>query len=143
MPTLHPYFNFDGKAEEAFLFYESVFGTKIAMISRMNEAPGLDDLPENERNRVMHVSMPINDKTILMASDILPSKGHKYVEGTNINISITPESREQADEYFNKFAAKGTVDMPMADAFWGDYFGMVTDEFGIKWLISYNKHSPQ
>ncbi|QNL49569.1 VOC family protein [Olivibacter sp. SDN3] len=139
MTTMNPYFNFDGKTEEAFNFYKSVFGGEfLGGIHKMGDAPGTEDLPEEEKNRVMHVSLPIGGGTILMASDNCPSMGHQLTEGNNVYISLHPDSREEADRLFNELSAEGKVEMPIADAFWGDYFGSFQDKFGIHWMVNYN-----
>jgi PhnB protein len=137
MAKMNPYLNFDGKAEEAFTYYKSVFGGEfLADIYRMDGAPGSENLPDNERNRVMHIALPIDAHTTLMASDILPSAGHKLTEGNNVQLSLHPESREEADRLFNALSAGGQVEMPMEDTFWGAYFGSFTDKYGIKWMIN-------
>lgn len=137
MAKMNPYLNFDGKAEEAFTFYKSVFGGEfLGEVYRMNTAPGSENLPENERDRVMHIALPIDANTTLMASDILPSAGHVLTEGNNVQLSLHPESREEADKLFNALSAGGQVEMPMEDTFWGAYFGSFTDKFGIKWMIN-------
>ncbi|WP_409966271.1 hypothetical protein PIECOFPK_00136 [Mycovorax composti] len=138
MPKLNPYLNFDGKAEEAFNFYKSVFGGEfLGPVTRMSELPGAENLPENEKNRIVHIALPIGND-ILMASDILPSAGHKLIEGNNNYISIFPDSREEADRLFNALSEGGVVEMPMADQFWGAYYGSFTDKFGVRWMINYS-----
>lgn len=134
--TLSPYLNFDGNAEEAFRFYQSVFGGEL-IIQKMGQAPGMEHLPESEKNRTMHVSLPIGNGQYLMASDCLPSQGHVLRQGNNNYISIAPDSREEADRLFNGLSAGGTVEMPMADMFWGDYFGSFVDKFGVCWMINF------
>jgi len=135
--VLNPYLNFDGNAEEAFRFYQSVFGGEL-FIQKMNEAPGTENLPDSEKERVMHAGLPIGNGQFLMASDCLPSAGHVLQEGNNNYISITPDSREEADRLFNRLSAGGKVEMPMADMFWGDYFGSFRDKFGIYWMVNYS-----
>lgn len=134
--TLSPYLNFDGNAEEAFRFYQSVFGGEL-IIQKMGQAPGMEHLSESEKNRTMHVSLPIGNGQYLMASDCLPSQGHVLRQGNNNYISIAPDSREEADRLFNGLSAGGTVEMPMADMFWGDYFGSFVDKFGVCWMINF------
>ncbi|HLU50940.1 MAG TPA: VOC family protein [Flavobacteriaceae bacterium] len=134
--TLNPYLNFDGNAEEAFRFYQSVFGGEL-FIQKMRDAPGTENLPENEKNCVMHAGIPVGNGQFLMGSDIVPSMGHVLKPGNNNYISITTDSREEADRLFNELSAGGTVGMPMADMFWGDYFGSFVDRFGICWMISF------
>ena len=134
---LNPYLNFDGNAEEALTFYESVFGG-VRFVQRGDQAPGHDQLPENEKKRVIHVSIPLGDGQFLMASDIFPSMGHVLHVGNNNYISVAPDSRQEADRLFNGLSAGGKVEMPMADMFWGDYFGSFEDKFGVKWMINFS-----
>ena len=135
MASLNPYLNFNGKTEEAFNFYKSVFGGEFAMVQRINETPFADKMPANERNRIMHISLPIGS-TVLMGSDILESQGHKLSVGNNCHININADNRTEADKIFKGLSAGGNVTMPLADAFWGAYFGMVTDKFGVQWMVN-------
>ncbi len=137
---MHPYLNFDGKAEEAFNFYKSVFGGEFTFFAKMSDAPESDKLSVEERNRVMHVALPINEHTILMASDCVPSMGHVLKEGNNMYININAESRDDADRLFNGLSAGGTIEMPMEDMFWGDYFGSFKDRFGIQWMVNFGSY---
>ena len=137
MSTFNPYLNFDGQAEEAFNFYRSVFGGEFAALMRMTDAPGTENLPENEKNRLMHVALPLNDTTILMASDCVPSAGHVLKPGNNMYININTDSREEADRLFNGLSAGGEIEMPMEDMFWGDYFGSFKDKYQIQWMINF------
>ncbi|MFD2600342.1 VOC family protein [Sphingobacterium corticis] len=131
----NPYLNFDGKTEEAFRFYQSIFGTELSL-QFMHEVPNLP-VSDEEKNYVMHASLPINDQQQLMASDCLTSQGHVWKPGNNVSISLTPDSREDADRLYNGLSEGGTVEMPMEDAFWGDYFGSFTDKFGVQWMINF------
>jgi len=140
MRTMHPYLNFDGQAEEAFNFYKSVLGGEFIFFKKMSDAPESDKLPEDERNRVMHVALPINEHTILMASDCIPSAGHVLREGNNMYVHLAAESREDADKLFDGLSAGGTIEMPMEDMFWGDYFGSLKDKFGIQWMINFGSY---
>lgn len=133
---LNPYLNFDGNAEEAFRFYQSVFGGEL-YIQKMSEAPGTENLPEEEKDYVMHAALPIGVDQFLMASDCLKSAGHVLKPGNNSYISVSADSREEAGRLFNGLSAGGVVEMPLADMFWGDYFGSFTDKFGVCWMISY------
>src|SRR5690606_18116044 len=119
---LNPYLNFDGNAEEAFRFYHTIFGGEF-FIQKMDQAPGTENLSENEKNRAMHVAISIGENQYLMASDFLPSQGHVLTQGNNNYISITTDSRDEADRLFNGLSAGGKVEMPMEHMFWGDYFG--------------------
>ena len=135
---VNPYLNFDGRAEEAFNFYKSVFGGEFSGKMKMDEAPGGDELPQEEQNRLMHISLSIGKNTILMGSDIFPSMGQTLKEGNNLYISLHPESKEDADRLFKNLSAGGEIEMPMEDQFWGDYFGSFIDKFGIGWMINFN-----
>jgi len=140
MNTFNPYLNFDGQAEEAFNFYKSIFGGEFIFLKKIGDAPDSEQFSEEERNRVMHVALPINEHTILMASDCVPSAGHVLNSGNNIYINIAAESREEADRLFNGLSNGGTIEMPMEDQFWGDYFGSFKDKFGIQWMINFGSY---
>jgi PhnB protein len=133
---VNPYLNFNGNAEEAFQFYKSVFGGEL-FIQRMNQAPGTEGLPEQEKNLIMHVCLPIADGQMIMASDIVPSMGHTLTMGNNNYISLMPDSREETERVFNGLSAGGSIEMPLADMFWGDYFGSFKDKYGVGWMLNY------
>ncbi|MGV3704399.1 MAG: VOC family protein [Arcticibacter sp.] len=133
---LNPYLNFDGNAEEVFRFYNAVFGGEL-YIQRMGEAPGMENLTEEEKNLALHVAIPVGDGQFLMASDCIKSQGHVLTNGNNNYISVSPDSREEAERIFNGLSAGGTIEMPLADMFWGDYFGSFKDKFGTCWMINY------
>lgn len=137
MAKFSTYLNFNGQAEDAFRFYQSVFGGEF-FLQKMSDTPYGEQLPEAEKGRAMHVALRMPDGQLLMASDILESAGHKLQEGNNYYISAEVESRQSADECFQKLSQGGKVEMPMEDMFWGDYFGSLKDKFGIQWMISFN-----
>ena len=140
MITINPYLNFAGNTEEAFNFYKSVFGGDFLFVQRFKDSPGeAGKVSEDDADKLMHISLPVGNN-ILMATDALESMGHKLKPGNNFQLSIDTDSNEQADELFKKLSDGGTVFMPMADAFWGAYFGMLTDKFGIQWMVS---HTPK
>ena len=133
---LHTYLNFDGTTEEAFTFYKSAFGLENMFIQYMKDTPEADKLPAEEQNRVMHASIEVSPGHILMGTDILPSAGHTLNMGNNTFISIQTDTREEADRIFAALSEGGTVDMPLADMFWGDYFGSLEDKFGVQWMVN-------
>lgn len=141
MMKIQPYLNFDGKAEEAFNFYQSVFGGEFIAKMTMEQAPDSDKLTGDERNRIMHVSLSIGDGIVLMASDIAPSVGHKLSEGNNVYISLHPESREEAERIFRGLSEGGDIEMPLADQFWGDYYGSFSDRYGVHWMVNFSEES--
>lgn len=134
--SLNPYLNFDGNCREVFEFYRSVFGGEFSDFVTFADAPPDLPVPEAEKDRVMHVSLPVGSST-LMGSDSCSAFGPPAAVGDNISISILGESRDHCDEVFGKLSEGGTVKMPMADMFWGAYFGMWTDKYGIHWMINY------
>jgi PhnB protein len=140
MAIINPYLNFNGNTEEVFNFYRSVFGGEFVMLQRMKDVPGMDNLPEAEKDKLMHVSLPVG-KSILMGTDV-PGSMPPAVNGTSVSLCISTGSREENEAWFHALAAGGTVQMPLEDMFWGDYFGMVTDRFGIQWMLSFNPNQP-
>ncbi|WP_292008390.1 VOC family protein [Chryseobacterium sp.] len=138
MTKLNSYLNFDGKAEEAFTFYKSVFGGEfLGEVYRMGNAPGTENLSEEEKNRVMHIALPIGND-LLMGSDIVQSFGQNLTVGNNNYVSIFPDSREEAERIFKGLSEDGDIEMPLEDQFWGDYFGSFKDRYGIHWMVNYN-----
>jgi PhnB protein len=142
---IHPYLNFADKTEEAFRFYEKVLGGKLTEIHRFGSMPqegGFELTPEQKR-LVLHVGLELPDGQMIMASDMIADMGPKRVEGNNFSISVHPASRQEADRIFNALAEGGTITMPIADQFWGDYFGSLTDRFGINWMVNYSDPAAQ
>ena len=140
MITINPYLNFNGNAEEAFNFYKSVFGGEFTSLQRFKDIPEMPDgkaLSESDKEKIMHITLPMGKVNMLMASDILESFGQTKAEGNNFYISINAESREEADRLFKGLAEGGKIEMPIGDTFWGAYFGTLSDKFGIKWMFHY------
>lgn len=137
--VINPYLNFDGNAEEAFRFYQSVLGGEL-YVQKMKDAPGTENLPEEEKDYAMHVALPIGKGQFLMASDCLKSQGQVLQKGNSNYISVAPDSREEAEKIFNGLSEGGKIEMPLADMFWGDYFGSFVDKFGVCWMINYNNN---
>ena len=140
MATINAYLTFDGTCEEAFNFYKSVFGGDFPMVGKFGDMPpqeGMPPISDEVKNRIMHMSLPISAETVLMGSDTMPGI-HDHQVGNNISLSINTDSREESDRVFNGLSAGGKVSMPLADTFWGAYFGMWTDKFGINWMVNYD-----
>jgi PhnB protein len=140
MKSLNPYLNFPGNTEDAFTFYKSVFGGEFSSLQRFKDTPEADKIPADAKDKIMHVALPIGKGNVLMATDAPESMGFKLTVGNNVHISIETESKEEAEKYFAGLSNGGNVEMPLADTFWGSYFGMITDLYGIKWMISYTKN---
>ncbi len=138
MLSINPYLNFQGNTEEAFNFYKSVFGGEFVMLQRFSDTPHGATIPENERNKIMHVALPIGQNLILMGTDVLESMGQKAEPGTNFSLAIGPSSEEEAEDIFKKLSAGGQVTMPLEKTFWNAYFGMLKDKFGIHWMVNYD-----
>ncbi len=138
---MNPYLNFDGTAEEAFNFYKSVFGGEFATVMRFKDNPECGPISEDEKDKVMHIALPIDGGGMLMASDSLESFGQKLTQGNNFYISLSPESKEAADRIFAGLSEGGSVEMAMSDMFWG-YFGCFADKFGVKWMLNVGNEQP-
>lgn len=138
MIKINPYLNFAGNAEEAFSFYKSVFGGEFAMLQRFKETPEADKVPTEEQDKLMHVALPIGGN-VLMATDALESMGQKLAVGNNITLSLSVESQAEADRIFAALSPGAKIDMPLQKTFWGAYFGMLTDKFGIQWMVSFDE----
>ena len=134
--TLNTYLTFESNCREAFEFYREVFGGDLLDLTTFAEVPDMD-VPEAEKDRIMHVSLPIGD-SVLMGSDSCSAFGPPPVVGDNFSISIQGRSKEHCDELCARLSRGGTVKMPMQETFWGAYFGQWTDRFGINWMINYD-----
>ncbi len=139
MASYHPYLNFAGNAEEAFNFYKTVFGGDFSSVMRFTDMPGCTEMPlsEADKGKIAHIALPLDNGTILMATDSLESMGQKLNVGNNSYICIVPDSREDADRLFSGLSADGKVEMPMSDMPWGAYWGCFADRFGVQWMISH------
>ncbi|WP_046366981.1 VOC family protein [Flavihumibacter petaseus] len=138
MIAIHPYLNFAGNTEEAFRFYQSVFGGKFSTVSRFRDTAEASRLPHEEQDKLMHIALPVGRNTVLMATDALESMGHHLNAGNNFSLQIEAESTEEADALYRALCEGGKPTLPMMTMFWGTYFGMLTDKFGIQWMINYN-----
>ena len=134
--ALNTYLTFDDNCREAFEFYRSVFGGDFSIVMTYADAPAEMNVPESEKDRIMHVSFPVGS-SVLMGSDSCSAFGPPPNAGDNFAISIEAESREHCDEICAKLSEGGTIKMPMADMFWGAYFGCWVDRFGINWMMNY------
>lgn len=145
MTTVNVYLTFNGNCHEVFDFYKSVFGGEFSFVSRFKDIPAEVGRPESaaEGEKIMHISLPISQETMLMGSDTGGEWASQFAQGNNFSISISTDSRERADHFFSELSTGGRVTMPMDMTFWGDYFGMFTDKFGVNWMVSFNENSLQ
>jgi PhnB protein len=137
MVTINPYLNFPGNTEEVFRFYKSVFGGEFVGLTRFKDTQEGAKLHAQEKEMLMHISLPIGKGNTLMATDALESMGHKVTAGNNFSLSVETESKEEADKIFKGLSKGGKVTMPQAETFWGSYFGMLLDKYGIQWMVGY------
>jgi len=138
MTTVNAYLTFNGNCEEAFSFYKSVFAREFHFIGRYKDIPASDrvSFPPGNDEKIMHISLPVGQETILMGCDSPDASGQGLVFGNNISLSINIDNKEEANRLFNELSAGGQINMPMNQTFWGAYFGVLSDRFGINWLIN-------
>lgn len=143
MARVSTYLNFMGDTEEAFAFYRSVFGTEYAgPILRMGDLPaqpGMPELPPEVRQLIMHIELPILAGHVLMGTDMVASMGHELRVGNNVTILLEPDSRADADRLYAALSEGSTEGSPMAEMFWGAYWGTCLDRFGIRWMFSHSE----
>lgn len=139
MALINPHINFNGNAEEAFTFYKSVFGGAFAKVIRFKDIPSPGfTLDENEGNKIMHIALPIGKNNVLMGNDVPEFMGKVNEQENRSKISVSTASKEEADKLFNGLSAGGTIEVPIADSFWGSYFGMFRDKYGIEWMVDFD-----
>ncbi len=137
MATFNPYLNFPGTSEDAFKFYKSVLGGDFQTVQRFKDTPVGDKVAPKEKEKIMHIALPIGRGNTLMATDALESMGDKITPGNNFSISVEADSKEEAKKIFDGLSAGGKIESPLKDEFWGGYFGMFVDKFGIRWMVNY------
>ena len=134
------YLNFMGNTEEAFTQYKSVFGGEFSSLQRMGEipsVPGQPELPEHERDMIMHIELAILDGTVLMGTDMLESMGHRLRVGNGMTISLEPDDLAQTQALFDGLADGGSDVMPLSRMFWGAYWGTCCDRFGVRSMFNF------
>lgn len=136
MITINAYLTFNGNCLDAFANYQKIFGGDFEAKQLFKDEPG-GQHPASDANRVLHISLKVGNG-LLMGSDRASSMGSGVV-GDNVSLSINTASKKEADDVFKGLATGGNITMPMADTFWGSYFGMVNDKFGIQWLVSFSE----
>ena len=132
---LNPYLTFDGRCEEAFKFYEKVLGGKIKAMMTFEGSPAAEHTPPEWHKKIMHATLDVGGEP-LMGSDGSPKH---YSEPKGFAVSLSPTKVADAERIFNAFAEGGKVGMPLQQTFWAARFGMVTDRFGIPWMINCEK----
>jgi PhnB protein len=135
MKQLNPYLTFDGNAREAMEFYKTCFGGELAIMT-FADSPMKAQAPPGAENRVMHARLS-KGPIVLMASDALP--GMPFQQGNNFQLAISCEAPEESDRLFTALSAGGKVVMPLQETFWAERFGMLTDKFGVSWMLDLEK----
>lgn len=129
--SLYPYINFKDNTRQAMEFYQTVFGGKLDLNTFKEFNPTGN---EAEDNKIMHAMLEAENGITFMASDL--PQGMEYMPGTNISLSLSGDNEQELRGYWDKLAVEGTVTMPLEKAPWGDTFGMLTDKFGIQWMVN-------
>ena len=141
--TVNVYLTFNGNCKEAFEFYRSVFGGEFLQMSTFDEMPpqeGMPPISKEEKDLIMHVSLPISKETVLMGSDTGGEWAKNFKKGTNFSISVNTNNKQEAERIFRELSKGGKVMMPMEKTFWGSYFGMFADKFEINWMVSFDEN---
>ena len=129
--NLNPYLNFNGNTKEVMEFYHKIFGGELKL-SPFSDFP---NPPAGYEDKIMHAALTAGNITI-MASEGMPDKATKMGENVTLSLTGDHEDGEKLTSYFNQLAEKGEVTEPLRKQVWGDEFGMVTDQFGIHWMIN-------
>jgi PhnB protein len=139
MAQINPHINFNGNAEEAFNFYKSVFGGEFVNIMRFRDLSSPEfQVGEDDANKIMHIALPIG-KNLLIANDVPEILGRVNENENRSKISISTESKTEADKLFYGLSEGGEIEMPISDSPWGSYFGMFRDKFGIEWIVEFDQ----
>ncbi|HVZ24466.1 MAG TPA: VOC family protein [Sediminibacterium sp.] len=137
MAQINPHINFNGNAEEAFNFYQSVFGGSFTKVIRFRDLANTGiPIAEAEANKIMHIALPIGN-SVLMANDVPEFLGRVSENENRSKIFVAAETREEADQIFHGLSAGGTIEMPIGDSPWGSYFAMFRDKYGIEWMVEF------
>lgn len=139
MKSINIYLNFSGNTEAAFKFYKSVFGGEFLMVQRFKDIPDSSNVPEEAKEMIMHISLPLGENHVLMGTDAPESMGFKVVKGNNFHINLNVESESEANELFLKLSEGGEIEMELENTFWGAYYGSLVDKFGIQWMINFQR----
>jgi len=138
MAVINTHLNFNGNAEEAFLFYQSVFGGDFSKIIRFKDLASAEfQVAAHEADKIMHIALPIGTN-LLMANDVPEFMGRTNENENRSKISISAASKEEANKLFNGLSVDGQIEMPIMDTPWGSYFGMFRDKYGIEWMVDFD-----
>ena len=140
MARVSTYLNFPRETEAAFIFYKSVFGGDfngpIRRFSDVPPYPGQPPMAEADGRLVMHVELPILGGHVLMGTDAPESMGFTLTRGNSITIQLEPDTVADTDRLFQALSEGGNIEMPLQNMFWGAYFGIAADRFGVRWMFN-------
>lgn len=147
MARVSTYLNFSRNTEEAFKFYQSIFGGEFTRggIARFRDIPpteGAPQIAEEDKNLVMHIELPILGGHVLMGTDAPESMGFAVNRGNNVHIMLEPDTKKDTQKLFNALSSNGQVTMELQDMFWGSYYGTCIDKFGVQWMFNCTGNSP-
>lgn len=139
MKSVNPYLNFAGNTEEAFRFYQSVFGGELQIVrfKDFGSMEGAPPLSEEDKNKIGHIALPLGGGNMLMGTDVLEAFGQKLTMGNNTYVSIETDSAAEAEGLFGKLSDGGKVEMPLAETEWAEKYGSLVDRFGVQWQFNY------
>ena len=138
MATIHPYINFNGNAEEAFTFYQSVFGGEFGTLVRFTDLESPEfPVSVDDADKIMRITLPVGN-ALLIANDVPTALGRVSEDENRSKISVAAASQQEADEIFAGLSEGGTVEMPMSESPWGTYFAMFRDKYGIEWTVEFD-----
>lgn len=138
MAVINPHINFNGNAGEAFKFYQSVFGGEFVKIIRFKDIASAEfSVPEKEENNLMHIALSIGNN-VLIGNDVPEFMGKVNERENRSKISVSTESKEEAEKLFNGLSASGEVEVPFSESGGGSYFGMFRDKYGIEWVVNFD-----
>jgi PhnB protein len=138
MKEINAYLNFDGNCREAMSFYQRCFGAEL-QVMLFSDAKGQCEFPPGAEDKVMHARLT-KGSVVLMASDTMP--GMPLTPGNNVHLTIHCETLHEIQSLFAALGDNGTITMPLQDTFWGAHFGMLTDRFGVHWMLNFEKPKP-
>jgi PhnB protein len=118
------------------IFTNQFLAVSLPCCSALGEG---QQIPGSVKDKIMHVSLPIGKNNVLMGTDACEEMGFNVTQGNNFYICISPDSKEEADKLFNALGEGGKINTPLQNMFWGAYYGDLTDKFGIKWMVNYQK----
>ncbi len=142
MKGINPYLTFKGNTEEAFEFYRSVFGGQFVNLTRFKDSPEAGRVQPADADKLMHVSLPIGGGVTLMGTDATGEMGGKLVAGNNYYLCINGDSEAETKKLYDGLSAGGNIEQKLDKMFWGAYFGMFRDKFGIRWMVSFDLNAP-